>query len=161
MELDQKGREFVPHVLPVRVGTPVFFPNSDDIQHHVYSFSPPKRFEIKLYRGTPAEPVVFDQPGIVALGCNIHDWMLGYVYVTDAPYFTRTDASGHWTLNLPAGDYELALWHPDADSPGNLPKARVHVPASAPLGHAIPLKARRQTGKPPENLQEQDYSDGF
>lgn len=159
--LDQHGKEFVPHVLPVAVGTPVVFPNSDEIQHHVYSFSPAKRFEIKLYKHAPAAPVVFDQPGIASLGCNIHDWMLAYVFVTDAPYFGKTDSSGHWSLELPAGEYRLALWHPDADNPATLPRETVQAPAAQALRHTVALKSRRQTGKPPNALQLQEYADGF
>jgi plastocyanin len=161
MELDQKGREFIPHVLPVRVGTPVFFPNSDEIQHHVYSFSKAKRFEIKLYRGTPARPEVFDQPGVVAVGCNIHDWMLGYVYVTDAPYFARTDGQGRWELTLPEGEYRLALWHPDAESAAESSASARAADRADPIQHTLVLKPRRQSGKPPLNLQQQNYSGDF
>ncbi len=79
--MDQHDKEFVPYVLPVYVGTRVTFPNRDNIRHHVYSFSSAKKFELPLYIGTPAAPVVFDKPGVIALGCNIHDWMLAYIYV--------------------------------------------------------------------------------
>lgn len=161
VKLDQQSREFIPHVLPVRVGTPVIFPNSDDIQHHVYSFSSAKQFEIKLYTGTPAKPIVFDRPGVAALGCNIHDWMLSYVFVTDAPYFTKSDASGHWAVEVPPGEYRLSLWHPDASAPIALPNDTLRTPASAALRHTINIKARRQTGKPPETLQSQGYRDEF
>lgn len=159
IKLDQKGKEFVPHVLAIKVGTPVYFPNSDDIQHHVYSFSQAKRFEIKLYKGTPSAPVIFNQPGVVALGCNIHDWMLGFVFVTETPHFTTSDNSGHWTLELPGGDYQLSLWHPDASV--ELPKQTLHVPLEHSLHHIIELKIRRRSGKPPDTLQAQGYSDGF
>ncbi|WP_445371340.1 methylamine utilization protein [Methylomonas sp. HW2-6] len=158
MALDQKSREFIPHVLAVRSGTPVYFPNSDAIKHHVYSFSPAKRFEIKLYSGVPREPVIFGQPGIVALGCNIHDWMLGYVYVSDADYLAVADADGHWRLDLPNGRYRLTFWHPDAaEQPAN---QVVTVPAGE-LSVSLELKARFQTGKPPASLQDQGYGDGF
>ncbi|MBC9251456.1 hypothetical protein A9179_14385 [Pseudomonas alcaligenes] len=111
--MDQRSKQFVPTVLVVRTGTAVRFPNSDNIRHHVYSFSPAKRFELRLYQGTPSEPVLFDKPGVVVLGCNIHDWMLGYVYVTDDPWFAVSDASGHLRLEgLPAGRYRVTLWHP-------------------------------------------------
>jgi hypothetical protein len=161
MDLDQKGREFVPHVLPVRVGTPVFFPNSDDIQHHVYSFSPAKSFEIKLYSGTPVEPIVFDRPGVVAIGCNIHDWMLAYVHVTESPYHASTDTEGVWALNLPDGNYTVEVWHPDALAPGELPRVTMSTAGAVPARYSIALKTRRRTGKPPTNLQDQGYSDGF
>ncbi len=92
--VDQVDREFVPHVKAVQVGTDVMFPNKDNIRHHVYSFSPAKTFELPLYRGTPANPVKFDRAGVVVLGCNIHDWMLGYVFVLETPYFNTTGADG-------------------------------------------------------------------
>ena len=94
--MDQIEQRFLPFVLPVRVGTPVRFPNSDSVAHQVYSFSQPKRFELGLYRGKPHAPVVFDKPGIVVLGCNIHDKMVGYIYVTDAAYFGKTSGQGAW-----------------------------------------------------------------
>ncbi len=112
-EIDQVNKEFVPYVSAVRIGTKVSFPNKDDIRHHVYSFSPAKTFELPLYHGTPARPVVFDKKGIVKLGCNIHDWMLAYVYVTDVPYFGTTDADGNVVLEgFVPGTYNVSVWHP-------------------------------------------------
>lgn len=111
--LDQVQRQFVPSVLAVRTGTRVSFPNSDNIRHQVYSFSPSKKFELRLYQGTPSEPVLFDKPGVVVLGCNIHDWMVGYLYVTDDPWFAVSDAQGRLHLeDLPVGRYAVTLWHP-------------------------------------------------
>ncbi len=110
--VDQIEKNFVPGQLVVRVGTLVHFPNSDKVRHQVYSFSPAKSFELPLYAGADAEPVLFDKPGPVTLGCNIHDWMRGYIYVADSPWFTRTDEQGHATLDLPPGDYTVHVWHP-------------------------------------------------
>jgi plastocyanin len=111
--MDQVNKEFVPSVLPVMVGTAVSFPNRDNIRHHVYSFSPAKKFELPLYIGTPSAPVVFDKPGPVALGCNIHDWMVAYIYVVATPHFAKTTADGKAHLDgLPAGSYEARVWHP-------------------------------------------------
>lgn len=109
----QQDREFSPYLTIVQTGTAIEFPNRDAFKHHVYSFSQPKIFEIKLYAGKPAKPVVFDKPGVVALGCNIHDWMEAYVLVVDTPYFARTGADGRARIgNVPAGAYRLKLWHP-------------------------------------------------
>jgi plastocyanin len=111
--VDQIGQEFVPYVKPILVGTSVFFPNKDNIRHQVYSFSPAKQFELPLYAGTPAKPVVFDRPGVVVLGCNIHDWMIGYIYVSESPYFAKTGADGKAQLiDLPALSYRVRVWHP-------------------------------------------------
>jgi plastocyanin len=111
-EIAQRGRAFVPPVLVVQAGTAVSFPNQDKVRHHVYSFSPAKTFEIKLYGGETPPAVVFDQPGTVVLGCNIHDRMVGYVHVVDTPHFTRTDAQGLAKLDLPAGEHRVQVWHP-------------------------------------------------
>jgi plastocyanin len=114
--IDQVDKEFVHYVTAIPTGTPVQFPNSDDIRHHVYSFSPVKQFELPLYTGTPAQPVIFDKPGVVKLGCNIHDWMVGYLYITDAPYFKTTDKEGKAQLDLPVRKYDLTIWHPRMES---------------------------------------------
>ena len=111
--IDQQNKAFVPQILAVHVGTPVAFPNRDNIRHHVYSFSSAKRFELPLYIGTPAAPVVFDKPGVVVLGCNIHDWMVGYVYVLATPYFAKTAEDGKARVaDVPPGTYEARVWHP-------------------------------------------------
>jgi plastocyanin len=110
--IDQQHKMFVPRVSVVQVGTAISFPNSDNIRHSIYSFSPAKIFTLKLYSGTPSSPVVFDKTGVVVLGCNIHDQMVAWVLVIDTPYNLRTDAEGMAALNnLPAGDYVLRAWH--------------------------------------------------
>lgn len=126
--MDQRSQQFAPTVLVVRSGTAVLFPNSDNIRHHVYSFSLAKRFELRLYQGTPSDPVTFDKPGVVVLGCNIHDWMLGYVYVTDDPWFAVTDEQGRLNLDqLPAGSFTATLWHPQAPDMLSQAVGEVHV----------------------------------
>ncbi|HYL17374.1 MAG TPA: methylamine utilization protein [Burkholderiales bacterium] len=111
--VDQIDKEFVPYVKAVRAGSYVKFPNKDDIRHHVYSFSPAKKFELPLYSGTPAQPVLFDKPGVVKLGCNIHDWMIAYIYVAETPYFGKSEAGGRVELDsLPPGHYRVRVWHP-------------------------------------------------
>ncbi|WP_211197864.1 methylamine utilization protein [Permianibacter fluminis] len=116
-EIDQINKEFVPYVSVVPVGSKIRFPNRDNIRHHVYSFSDAKKFELKLYSGVPSEPVTFDKAGVVALGCNIHDWMLAYVLVVDTPWFARSNEQGLATLQLPPGPQQLQLWHPDLEQP--------------------------------------------
>ena len=110
--MDQIDKTFVPLVLTVPAGQAVAFPNSDDIRHHVYSFSDPKPFELKLYKGTPGAPVVFDQPGVVVLGCNIHDSMVGYILVTDTARWGQTDSEGIATLPGDNAVSEVRIWHP-------------------------------------------------
>jgi plastocyanin len=111
--VDQVKLAFVPDLLVIPVGSTVEFPNSDAVGHQVYSFSPARRFQLPLYRGKTYPPVTFDKPGLVSLGCNIHDNMLAYLVVTDAPRFGRTDAGGVWVAtDLPAGRYRVHAWHP-------------------------------------------------
>lgn len=110
--IEQKGKKFLPLVTVVQTGASMTFPNNDTVRHHVYSFSPAKTFELKLYSGVPATPVMFDKAGTVALGCNIHDKMIAFVQVVDTPYFAKTDATGKCLIkDLPSGQYVLKTWH--------------------------------------------------
>jgi plastocyanin len=116
--IDQVDKEFVPRVKPVLAGSTMTFPNRDTVRHHVYSFSPAKRFELPLYTGTATQSVTFDKPGVVVLGCNIHDWMIGYVYVSESPWFAKTGADGKAALtDLPPRAYIVRVWHPLATEP--------------------------------------------
>lgn len=109
----QAQRQFVPQVAVVTTGTAVDFPNQDTVRHHVYSLSPAKRFELKLYIGKPEAPVVFDRAGVAVLGCNIHDNMVGWVVILDTPYHARTDEQGRASIDAPPGSYRLRTWHAD------------------------------------------------
>lgn len=110
--MDQIDKEFIDNVVTIVAGTYVRFPNSDDIQHHVYSFSDNKSFELPLYSAEEAEPVLFDVPGVAVVGCNIHDWMLGYIYVSASHLVAKSDHNGLATLsNLQAGEYTFQIWH--------------------------------------------------
>ena len=112
-EMRQQNRIFSPFVLAVPQGAKVDFPNLDRTRHHVYSFSEAKQFELKLYVGKTESPILFDHPGLVAIGCNIHDYMQAFIYVAKSPYFASTDDKGvtHIT-DLPTGEYTVELWHP-------------------------------------------------
>ena len=112
--MDQRNRMFVPHVLAVQTGTSVSFPNSDDVRHHVYSFSSAKTFQLPLYKGTPANPEVFDRAGVVTLGCNIHDQMSAYIVVVDTPYFAKTVNGVAELDGVEAGRFTLRVWVPDS-----------------------------------------------
>jgi plastocyanin len=133
--VDQINKTFVPRVSVVRTGTVVTFPNSDNIRHQVYSFSPVKEFTLKLYAGAPKTAAeVFDKPGLVVLGCNIHDTMVAFVGVVDSPYFAKTPASGTATLDVPPGRYRLRIWNPNL---GTAIPPKDLVVSDAPL--TIPL----------------------
>jgi plastocyanin len=112
VEIEQKGRKFLPPMTIIQTGTSIAFPNNDTVRHHVYSFSPAKVFDLKLYSGQPENPVNFDKPGTVVIGCNIHDQMVAYIHVVPTPYFAKTDASGLATIDgIAAGKYRLKAWH--------------------------------------------------
>ncbi len=111
-EIIQAGRQFTPAVLIVPVGSRVKFPNRDEVAHHVYSFSDAKKFDLPLYIGETAAPVLFDRPGVVTLGCNIHDWMVAHIYVSATPFYGLTSTGGQASLRgLPAGGGVVEVWH--------------------------------------------------
>jgi plastocyanin len=113
VEIVQKGQQFIPYVTAVVVGTEIAFPNRDSVQHTIYSQSKPKPFTFALYDPGRAEKLVFDQPGVVAMGCNIHNWMVGFVVVLETPWFATTAAAGSATVaGVPAGNYRLDVWQP-------------------------------------------------
>ena len=109
----QKDLAFRPGLLAIEVGTKVEFPNEDDTYHNIFSYSPPKRFDLGRYppEEEPVPAIVFDKPGLVTLRCDIHEHMRGLILVLATPYFTITDAKGHFRLtNLPAGRHVLKAW---------------------------------------------------
>ena len=112
--MDQRGKRFEPHLLIVQKGATVEFPNSDVVAHHVYSFSKPNNFVLPLYKGDPHDPVTFAHDGIVTLGCNIHDGMLGYIVVVDTDLFGVTGADGSLRVELDeqAGAATVSIWSP-------------------------------------------------
>ncbi|MDP1579630.1 MAG: methylamine utilization protein [Candidatus Didemnitutus sp.] len=117
IEISQQDQEYTPYVTVIRVGTVIEFPNRDDIQHHIYSLSKAKRFEKPLYAPGAHESVLFDHPGIITLGCNIHDWMIAYIVVLPTPHFAKTDATGTAQLIAPSGRYRVEVWHPRLSAP--------------------------------------------
>jgi plastocyanin len=116
-EIAQESQEFTPYVTVVQAGSRVVFPNKDTVQHHVYSLSKAKKFELPLYNPNQKESFVFDMSGLVTLGCNIHDWMVAYLVVVPTPYFAKTTPAGQATLTAPPGRYRLDLWHPRLTTP--------------------------------------------
>jgi plastocyanin len=111
--IDQTNETFVPFVVVIRTGGTVTFRNSDNIRHHVYSFAPIRRFEMVQGPGETSPPIRFDQPGSVAIGCNIHDHMIAFIHITDAPWAKVTDAQGRAVIpDVPAGRFVATVWHP-------------------------------------------------
>ena len=144
-EIEQKSRKFMPVMTVVQTGTEINFPNNDTVRHHVYSFSPTKPFELKLYSGTPGTPILFDKPGTVILGCNIHDQMVAYIQVVSTPYFGKSDQAGKVRLtDLAPGKYKLKSWH--YRLPANAPAVETEITVaktdiSADLVLGIPAAA--------------------
>ena len=139
--IDQIDKEYVPQVVVVIKGGNVSFPNKDNIKHHVYSFSQAKQFELPLYEGTPANPVSFEKEGVVVLGCNIHDWMRGYIYVSDSPYVLIGDEQGQVKFsNLPQDSYLVSIWHPQIKSSFETVKISLTQEQSIKEGYQIELK---------------------
>lgn len=141
--IDLKGQHIVPVVQPVQVGTTVSFSNRDAIQHHIYSVSPAKPFELTIDKGTSSADLVFDKPGTVVMGSAINDRMIGYIYVLKTPWFARTGDDGKADLQyLPKGTYDVRVWHP-----------AMKVPAEATVKRVVPSAQRDASVKFTVSLQ--------
>lgn len=151
LEMGQRGAMFTPFVLPVHVGTKVSFPNYDEFRHQVYSFSKAKRFELRLYGQDESKSVIFENPGVVALGCNIHDNMLAYIYVSEFPIVAKSGEEGVVTLSgLEAGSYGVHIWHPDMASGEKLVLPEVTLGSESGLLNAtVKLRSIRSIQKAP------------
>jgi plastocyanin len=149
LDIVQKGQEFSPYVTPVRVGATVNFLNREEkVDHQVYSLSAAKAFDLKLHHPGVAIPVTFDKAGVVAVGCNIHEWMLAYVVVLDTPWFATTGPGGEVTVaGVAPGKYRAEVWHPRL---ATLEKREVTVTdgATPQLAFTLTLKADRRIRRP-------------
>lgn len=118
--ISQQNTQFQPFVSVIPVGATVAFPNLDPFRHHVYSFSPARIFELRLFAKDQTRSVTFDRAGIVAIGCNIHDSMSAFIFVTDTSWALETTASGAVTFrDTPTVPYIVQVWHPFLRAPGN------------------------------------------
>jgi plastocyanin len=155
-EIIQENREFIPYVTAVQVGTTMHFPNRDNVQHHVYSLSKAKKFELPLYSGEAKRVVLFDQPGVVTIGCNIHDWMIAYVVVVPTPHFAKTGADGAAKLSVPAGRYRLEIWQPRLAQPLG---QEITVADTAPtsLAFTFALNPDHRIPRPPDDSDGNGY----
>lgn len=143
----QKDMEFQPFVLVIPVGSTVDFANLDPVRHHVYSFSVTKKFELKLFGKGENRAVRFDQPGVVAIGCNIHDSMQGFIHVVNTPLAARTGPDGKVSLRgAPAGVHSLRVWHPMMRAPGNQIAQSVNTTTNINLPVAIKLRRAAPMG---------------
>lgn len=139
----QKDMQFTPFVLLVPVGAEVAFPNLDPILHHVYSFSPAKPFELKLYGRDETRRVRFDKPGLISVGCNIHDDMTGFIRVVDTPFAAKTDARGQALVTgLPPGPVTVRIWHPYLKAVRNEAVRALALPASGETALSLAVDLR-------------------
>jgi plastocyanin len=153
--MDQINLAFAPDLLVIPVGSTVSFPNTDKVSHEVYSFSSVHPFKLGLYRGKPYPPEHFDRPGLVTLGCNIHDAMLAYILVTDAPYYGMTAADGSWaSTDVARGKYRIEVWSPRLAEPGQLLQREIVV---NPADHAV-TEIRTGHALRPTQLQKRPHS---
>jgi plastocyanin len=125
--IDQKDETFIPFVEIFRPGDSVVFRNSDQTRHHVYSFAPARQFEFVLTSGQSSAPLRLEHAGVVAVGCNIHDRMITYLYIGDAPWMTRSGADGYAVVALPPGDYDVSVWHPQLRPGQAPPQQTLHI----------------------------------
>ena len=139
MAMAQRNEQFAPGTLVVARGSTVAFPNLDKVRHSIYSFSKPARFEIDLYGRDQTRTHTFPIAGAVALGCNIHDEMRGYIRVVDTPFAGKTDANGYVPLaNVPSGSAKLTVWHPRLRGPGGEMSKQI----SASGNHKVAVRLR-------------------
>ncbi|RXK55754.1 methylamine utilization protein [Oleiharenicola lentus] len=149
VEIVQQDQEFSVFLTVVQTGTHVMLPNRDNVQHHVYSLSRPRRFELPLYNPGQTESIVFEVEGQVTIGCNIHDWMISHVVVVPTPWFAKTDDQGAARISAPAGRYRLEIWHPRLGKPDTREVTLSDgsaAQASAPLTLKPDRRVRRATG---------------
>lgn len=146
-EVKQQDLTFIPFVSAYQTGTAVDFPNMDKTRHHVYSFSSAKVFELKLYANKPEAPVVFDQAGVIALGCNIHDYMQAYIYIGDSQFLQVADSKGLVSFtDVPDGSYQLKLWHPWQNADWVV--QQVEVKNGQALSYQLAITAQEKPAKP-------------
>jgi plastocyanin len=156
--VDQVNQTFIPDLTVIPVGSTITFPNSDKVSHQVYSFSPTKRFQLPLYRGTPYAPITFAKNGIVTLGCNIHDDMIAYLVVTNAGWFGRTAKDGSWSASdLPAGDFRIEVWHPRMREPTEMVERSLKLEAD--LSGKLDVQLTRSLRPEPLGIKPRSWSD--
>ncbi len=144
VEIEVVNNEYVPQIMGITQGSTIFFTNRDEISHHLYSFSKAKPFDLLLMKQDLPEPFVFDTAGVVVLGCNIHEKSLGYIYVSDTPYYVKTDQAGKALLtNMPSGPYDVSVWHPATLAPKKSFERVVLEGGDVTLDFTLELKPQR------------------
>jgi plastocyanin len=155
--IDQRHETFLPLVVVVRKGGQVIFTNNDTTMHQVYSFSPIKQFEFEIDRGRTSKPVLFDRAGVAAIGCNIHDNMVAYVFVAAAPIAAITGPDGKALMeDVPPGAYHVALWHPNLRIGGLPAETELRVGANK-TSYSATLTLTRSALPRMSHMHDSDY----
>ncbi|MCO7226466.1 hypothetical protein [Pleionea sp. CnH1-48] len=158
--ISQRNKQFQPYVSVVQVGVPVSFENNDDIAHHIYSLTGKERFSFKIRKDEAARTLQFQQAGIIPMGCNIHDWMSGYLLVVDTPYYGITDDNGRVLFShIESGSYTLRVWHPQMKEAD---RDQQHIVAW-PLTDPFSISLTQPLDSIPEQkpLDDFDFLDGY
>ena len=149
--MDQQNLEFIPHVLPIPVGSTVLFPNNDKVDHNVFSMSRTKKFNLGSYKPGESKKVIFDKPGIVEMRCDVHAEMAAYILVMKNPYFAVTDKKGYFEIpdagyskhaglenlaDLPPGKYVVKTRHEKLKTQ----KQSIIIPDSGDVAVQLDLK---------------------
>ncbi len=152
--IEQKNSQFIPFISAVQKGSSIKFPNRDSFAHHVYSFSEPAKFQSELYSQQESHEIEVSKPGVIVVGCNIHDWMLAYVYVVDTPHFAQPQNNKVQFQNVEAGSYSLSYWHPSMPAPVT---SNVEIEeASTSVQLNIDIKRIEQIQAPSHSFHEDD-----
>jgi len=158
-DMEQINRQFKPFIQVSQRTNSIRFPNRDETAHHVYSFAKGNNFELPLYKKAVPEPIAFDTAGVIPVGCNIHDWMIGYILVVDTPFYKQFSNETLTLEALPHGEYEIHLWHPALSKKENL-KQTLNYSGQADINFHLKHKVRNiEQPRPPEqNIDDdQDY----
>ncbi len=160
IEIHQENKQFSPYITVIQQGYQLKFVNDDDITHHIYSASGPKRFSFKLRKDSTQQDMLFDQAGHISMGCNIHDWMSGHVLVVDTPYYGVTDSNGNVTFDeLPDSEYQLVVWHPQLRADNNQFSQTIITPLAEAL--TIQITASMDDIPTQQSLDDFDFLDGY
>lgn len=157
-DIAQENRKFTPQISVIRKSGTLRFPNKDNVNHHVYSFSKPLAFELPLYKGSNVPELKAINAGEVILGCNIHDWMIGYLLIVDTPFYQQNESANWHFSDLPPGEYELAIWHPQINKQEALTqKIALTENTTLNLNLKLELSRLKSQSPPQKSVDEDDY----
>lgn len=160
IEIHQHNKQFTPYITVIQKGYQLQFVNDDDITHHIYSASGPKRFSFKLKQDNTQKQMLFDEVGHISMGCNVHDWMSGHVLVVDTPYFAITSPQGQAELDgIPEGKYQVVIWHPQLMTPNNSIAESLSLPGKTPV--ALKITAEMADIPTQQNLDDFEFLEGY